>query len=424
MPFFPCAHAGHSQWQHATRQVVVQLQAQIGMQQLHHAPSLGLVYLSQAYASSASAIFSMLVEALPEVRHWVGCAATSVLGGDLDYGESGALAVLLPCLDSSDYQVFSEGAVLAPDFSALQPHLVLVHGDARQPGADTQLAALQAALTEGQVVGGLSALAHGPAQVVCSPDLRQHMPASMGGTGVQRSGISGVALGAGVQMLAISMQGCKPLSSSLTATQVDGNCLLELDGQPAMDVLLDHLAQHPSTTALSPQSQFIWSKVQQTLLALSPQAMPTDGKCIEPQSRAQPIASLDPLRRGIVLNTSLQQGYTVTLCQSDEQAARAEIRRACAEISEALVPEIACTIDADQPVQAHGFCISGAIYVRSQHRQAVPPSVQLDAELQLIRHALGPIPLLGFTSACEVDGGALQHLSAQLIVFIQPLQPL
>lgn len=424
MPFFPCAHAGHAQWQHATKQVVVQLKAQIGMQQLDRPPSLGLVYISQAYASATSAIFSMLAEALPEVRHWVGCAATSVLGGDLDYGQAGALAVLLPCIDASDYQVFAEGALSPPDFSALQASMALVHGDAQQPGVDAQLAALQAALPDGQVVGGLSALAHGQAQVVRSPGLRQHMPASLGGAGVQRSGISGVVFGAGVQMLAISMQGCKPLGSPLMATQVDGHCLLALDGQPAMDVLLDRLALGPAITAARPNADFIWGQVQQTLLALSPQPTPTDGKCIEPQSRAQPIAGLDPLRRGIVLGAALQPGYSVTLCQSDEQAQRAEIRRACAEISDALVPEEVCSADHGQPVQPHGFCISGAIYVRSQHRQAARATMQLDAELQLIRHALGPIPLLGFTSACEVDGGALQHLSAQLIVFVQPLQPL
>ena len=49
---------------------------------------------------------------------------------------------------------------------------------------------------------------------------------------------------------------------------------------------------------------------------------------------------------------------------------------------------------------------------------------QADAELQLIRQVLGPIPLLGWTTSCEIDAGQLQHLSAQLLVFTQPLQAL
>ena len=46
MPFFPCAHAGHPLWQHATRQVIVQLQAQISMQPPTVRHGLGLVYVS------------------------------------------------------------------------------------------------------------------------------------------------------------------------------------------------------------------------------------------------------------------------------------------------------------------------------------------------------------------------------------------
>lgn len=424
MPFFPCAHAGHSQWQHATKQVVVQLKAQITMQQLDRGPSLGLVYVSQAYAGHASAIFAMLADGLPEVQQWVGCGVASVLGGDLDYGEVGALAVLLPCIDPSDFTVFSDQQPWPQGRHALQGHLALVHGHA-DGMADAPLAALQSALPGARVVGGLSALPQGQAQVVRGPDAASHIPASIGGAGVQRGGISGVVFGTGVQMLAISMQGCRPLGNSLTATQVDGTCLLALDQQAALDVLLDHLALHPQMAA-SPQAAYdIWGKVQRTLLALSPQATRNDGKCIQPQARAQPIVGLDPLRRGLVLNEAVPLGYAVTLCQSDEAATRAEIRRACAEISEALLPEaMACATPYAAAAQSHGFCISGAIYVRSQRRQQPPKTVQLDAELQLIRHALGPVPLLGFTSACEVEDGALQYLSAQLIVFVQALQPL
>lgn len=106
MPFFPCAHAGHPLWPHAVRQVVVQLGAQISMQNLKAPANLGLVYLSASYAEHASDIVGMLSKALPEVQHWVGCAAHSVLAGDMDYGHAGAIAVMLPYLQAQDYQVF------------------------------------------------------------------------------------------------------------------------------------------------------------------------------------------------------------------------------------------------------------------------------------------------------------------------------
>ena len=118
----------------------------------------------------------------------------------------------------------------------------------------------------------------------------------------------------------------------------------------------------------------------------------------------------------------LQPGQTVTLCQADEQVARAEVRRACAEIGDWLAPEP--TPAQDGQAAAIGRSICGAIYIRSALRHPVSRSAQVDAELQLIRHALGPVPLLGFTSTYEVDGTALQQMSAQLLVFTQPLQAL
>jgi hypothetical protein len=71
-----------------------------------------------------------------------------------------------------------------------------------------------------------------------------------------------------------------------------------------------------------------------------------------------------------------------------------------------------------------GRSICGAVYIRNQRRHAPARLPQVDAELQLIRHALGPIPLLGFTSSYEIDAGQLQDMSAQLLVFTQPLQAL
>lgn len=134
------------------------------------------------------------------------------------------------------------------------------------------------------------------------------------------------------------------------------------------------------------------------------------------------VVGIDPLRQAVFVEGLPQPGQTVTLCQADEQVARAEVRRACAEIGDWLAPEPAPAQDGQ--AAAIGRSICGAIYIRSALRHPVPRSAQVDAELQLIRHALGPVPLLGFTSTYEVDGTALQQMSAQLLVFTQPLQAL
>ena len=102
MPFFPCAHAGHAVWQQAVQQVVVQLHAQISMQKLQAECPLGVIYVSACYASHAREIVAMLSQALPQVQDWVGCAAHTVLAGDMDYGQTGAVAVMLPRLQTHE----------------------------------------------------------------------------------------------------------------------------------------------------------------------------------------------------------------------------------------------------------------------------------------------------------------------------------
>ncbi len=65
--------------------------------------------------------------------------------------------------------------------------------------------------------------------------------------------------------------------------------------------------------------------------------------------------------------------------------------------------------------------VRGAIYVRSHLRGGTAATNEADAELQLIRHALGPIPLVGFVTAGEISGREVHGMSGQLTVFTQPL---
>ena len=60
-------------------------------------------------------------------------------------------------------------------------------------------------------------------------------------SGVFQGGLSGVALGAGVGLLSRVTQGCLPISPARLVTQADRNVALELDGDPALDVLLRDL---------------------------------------------------------------------------------------------------------------------------------------------------------------------------------------
>lgn len=421
MPFFPCAHAGHTVWQHAVQQVVAQLHAQISMQKLEGQCPLGVVYVSAVYADHARSIVGLLSQALPQVQHWVGSAAHAVLAGDMDYGQSGALAVMLPRLAVRDYHVFS--GVIPWQSDALVPHTVLVHGDAASSQRMADLQRLQAQQPQARWVGGICDLKGQHAQWSWGAGDAQHAPVSIGGGGVQVGGLSGVAFGEAAECLVVGMQGCKPTGPSRTITSVDGDVVLELDGQSALDVFFSNVNWGEELTQPNPNADAIWNKVQQTMIAMSAAGDYAQGACIAAESRVMRVAGIDLLRQGVVVQGVPKLGETMTPCQADEQAMRTDMRRACAQLWE-LLTSAAVSPLTDASAAPVGRSICGAIYIRNQRREATSPSPRVDAELQLIRHALGPIPLLGFSTSLEVDGGQLQDMSAQLLVFTQPLQAL
>lgn len=421
MPFFPCAHAGHAVWQQAVQQVVVQLHAQISMQKLQAQCPLGVIYVSACYAGHAREIVAMLSQALPQVQDWVGCAAHTVLAGDMDYGQTGAVAVMLPRLQTHDYQVFS--GVTPWHAGQLVPHSVLVHGDASAALHTADMQLLQDQLGDARLTGGVCDLQGHHAQWAWSAGEAQHMPRSIGGGGVQVGGFSGVAFAAGVECIAVGMQGCKPMGASRTITSVDGDVVLELDGQPALEVFFSNVDWGDVFAQRNPDADAIWRKVQQTMIAMAAPGDYVQGACIAAQARVMRVAGIDLLRQGVVVQGTPQLGETMTPCQADEQAMRTDMRRACAQLWE-LLTAAALQPAASDAVAPMGRSICGAVYIRNQRRHAPARLPQVDAELQLIRHALGPIPLLGFTSSYEIDAGQLQDMSAQLLVFTQPLQAL
>lgn len=422
MPFFPCAHAGHPLWQHAVKQVIVQLHAQVSMQQLDGQPCLGVVYISAAYAQKAGDIVAMLSKALPDVQHWVGCAGHSVLAGDMDYGHTGALAVMLPYLDAQDYHVFSGLAPWSqPAFAA---HSALVHGDASSPYVAQQVQAFRKQMHSPAFVGALCDLQEQHTQWAWGGKAAGNMPLSIGGGGVQIGGLSGVAFAQHVDCLAVGMQGCKPMGKAYIITRADGDVVLELDGKPALDVFFTDVHWGDVLAQSNPSADAVWQKIQNTWMAMTPPGSYISSACLATDSRVLGVVGIDPLRQGIVLDGLAVEGRSLMQCQHDEHAARADMRRACAELWESLTTSTAHADPEGDSAAPAGRSICGAIYIRSQRRQALLRTPQVDAELQLIRHALGPVPLLGFSSSCEIDGGELQHLSAQLLVFTQPLQSL
>ena len=65
MKLFPCGHATHPQWRMAANLVLAQLQAQMAFPDYASQPRLGLLYITDHFASDAQDLLDHLRQALP-----------------------------------------------------------------------------------------------------------------------------------------------------------------------------------------------------------------------------------------------------------------------------------------------------------------------------------------------------------------------
>jgi small ligand-binding sensory domain FIST len=244
MKLFPSGHATHPQWRMAAGLVLAQLRAQMALPDYASAPTLGLLYITDHYASEAQDILDHLSAELPEVTDWSGTVGIGVSANNAEYFDEPGISLMLCALPSDQYRVFSGVAPLGnSEMSGFEAHTALVHADPATPDLAELVGEMAGRTDTGYLFGGLSSGRGGSLQFAIggNGNIRGHGAAG----GVFSGGMSGVVFGEGVRVVSRVTQGCQPLRSGAVRereiTEADGNLLLKLDGQPALDVLLADL---------------------------------------------------------------------------------------------------------------------------------------------------------------------------------------
>jgi small ligand-binding sensory domain FIST len=431
MKLFPTGHATHPQWRMAAALVLAQLRAQMALPDYASAPTLGLLYITDHYASEAQALFDYLSGELPEVTDWSGTVGVGVSGNNAEYFDEPALSVMLLDIPADQYRVFSGVAPLPRNpASGFEAATALVHADGHTAELAELLDEMAARTTTGYLFGGLSASRGASMQFAVggNGNIAGHGAAG----GVFDGGLSGVAFGPGVALLSRVTQGCQPVGRMHTVTAAHENVVLQLDGEPALDVLLATL-----DVSLDGDPQAALRKVRATLVGLvdageSSQGLQRTGH-FGTDTRVRHIVGLDGARRGVALADHVEPGMHLSFCQRNVAAARADLMRICAEIREELSPEelepapLASAAQGDlapspgsavlpaasQPARS----IRGAIYVSCSGRGG-PHFGGPSAELQIVRHALGDVPLVGFFAGGEIARHHLYGYTGVLTVFV------
>jgi small ligand-binding sensory domain FIST len=408
--------------------VLAQLRAQMALPQYASAPTLGLLYITDHYASDAQELLDYLSAELPEVTDWSGTVGIGVAACNAEYFDEPALSLMLLDVPPDQYRVFSGVAPLPrPLAGGFQAHTALVHADAHTPELPELLHEMADRTATGYLFGGLSASRGAGVQFAVSGN--GNMAGQGAAAGVFDGGLSGVAFGPQVALVSRVTQGCQPIGPLYTITAAQDNVVLELDADPALDVLLQTL-----NVTLDGDPQPALKKVRATLVGLV-DAEPTLQTQRYPghfgvDTRVRHIIGLDGSRMGVAVADHVERGMRLAFCQRNVAAARADLMRICAEIREELSPETTApwphTSPADTLVapapgtsgQPAGTTqkITGAVYVSCSGRGGAHfggPS----AELQLVRHALGDVPLVGFFAGGEIAHQHLYGYTGVLTVF-------
>lgn len=412
MKLFPCGHATHPQWRMAANLVLAQLQAQMALPDHASQPRLGLLYITDHFASDAQDLLDHLRQALPGVTDWAGTVGIGVAVNNAEYFDEPAIALMLCDVSPTQYRVFSGVSPLPAGWA----DAALVHADPHTPELTELISEMAARTQQGYLFGGLSASRSRSMQFAVRAD-------DAGGPqvhgGVLEGGLSGVAFSPQVKLMSRVTQGCQPIAPEREITQAEGHVVLQLGGEPALDVMLADLG-----ISLSEPQKAI-AVVRSTLVGLSAAGQTGVGRTghLGHDVRVRHIIGLDPLRHGVAIAEHLQAGMRLAFCRRDVQAARADLVRVCAEIREELEPE-SLSIEAinalsDEPLPTTppaGRRIAGAVYVSCTGRGG-PHFGGPNAELQIIRHALGDVPLVGFFAAGEIARQQLYGYTGVLTVF-------
>ena len=401
-PGFLVGHAAHPDWRTALALACAQIEEQRrALEAGDEGPlALGFVYFTDHYAGHAEALLAALRHGHPGVS-WVGAVGVGVVATGVEYFDEPALALMLAPLPAGRFEVFSG----AHKLGRIEADTALVHADAGTPDLPELIAEMSDRTASGYVFGGVAS-ARGRAVHVAD--------------GVWQGGLSGVAFSRDVGIVSRVTQGCRPVGPVRRVTACDGHVVQELDHLPALRCLMDDLgiADEGGLRDALP-------RLRTTLAGLTAESRsPLDrGGQFGVDTLVRHLVGVDPGRQSVAVADLVQPGMRLAFCRRDVEAARRDLVRVCSEIRDEIgsralpQPEEALATPAARGAgDGAAALMRGAIYVSCTGRGG-PHFGGPSAELQIVRRALGDVPLVGFFASGEIAHQHLYGYTGVLTVF-------
>jgi len=256
--------------------------------------------------------------------------------------------------DIDSFRVFSGRAPLKGG------HFAIVHADPSAPDVAGLVADMSAKVTSGFVVGGLSSSRSRTVQIA---------------NAVLSGGLSGAALEPHTAVATRLTQGCVPFPGRFRVTACEQNIIATLDGRPALDVLRETIKNETEVLV----------------------GIPVPGSDTGDYT-ARNLVGIDRQNKLIAIGDVVEAGDEILFCRRDQDAARQDLGRIAGELKTSV----------PRPRGALYFsCLA-----RGEHMFG-----ERGAELQVIRRALGEVPLVGFFCNGEISRDRLYGYTGVLTVF-------
>ena len=340
--------------------------------------NFGFLYLSDDLVDAAAALIDRLKQATG-ITSWVGTVGIGIIGGDTEYYDQPAMAILLAGFNEADFQLLpnlqaddaSLPAGLADWCAANDFNVGLLHADPATANLQALLVQLGDDIPAAFLVGGISSSRGRNAQFAGQ---------------VLQGGISGALFSQAVPIMTNLTQGCSPIGPRHVVTQCEHNTLHSLDDRPALDVLTEDVGE---TIAQD------WQQAAGYIFA----GIVNKNSDQDDYSIRQ-LVGIDLESKLVAIGDYLQHNDEIIFCKRDGSTALEDMRRMLLELKKRCGPTI-----------------KGGVYVSCLGRGREQFGEHSE-EARFIHTVLGDFPLVGFFANGEIHKSALYGFTGVLTLFV------
>lgn len=365
MERFLLAHSTQSNWQLAIDECLQQLGT------LPADAGLSFIYVTDHHASHLTKILQTLKQST-NIEDWTGTVGMGVCCSAHEYMQQPAIVLLVTDLQPHQYTLFSAVDELhGMTEEDMDLHVAVVHGDPRNGQLAEMITRLPEQIGNGYLIGGLTSSNNYYYQVAGE---------------LAEGGLSGAVLNQNVNLITGLSQGCSPLGDIHQVTECDGNIVMSIDNQPALDIMKSEIGE-----VLARDLQ----KVAGYIFVGFPIPESDTGDYL-----VRNLIGLDPDSGAIAIGEYLQHNTSMMFCRRDTDSAVTDLQNMVSKLK-----------------QRGGDKIKGGLYFsclgRGENMFGEP-----DREMRIIEGILGDVPLVGFYANGEIAANRLYGYTGVLTLFL------